>query len=462
MSWFETIFGFLLTPVLIGAAGWAIQQLTPESQQATAVRAIWPWFAKGFVTPAVLWMLLNFGFSFQFHALMPAVQRAQNTGGNWFPIYLHVIAGGWVVAASAWAAVTVAWRLWESYQRIIPEVRLEFHAVCFTSFAIMILPAGALLYGGGWLSVGFAALLLTLPIIGYGAPLLNRPKAKPMYSRALARMKRGNYSDAEKEILQQLEKAENDFDGWLMLAELHATRFNELAEAEKIILDTCLDANATPSQISVALHKLADWQLQLAADPEAAARTLKLIGDRLPGTHLAHMAELRRAQLPSNAEYKQQREARPIPVPAMPSVIPDPAAPPSAPPAVDVAPAPVSPAPEPLDPLEQINRLSEALTRNPNSISDREQLARLLAEPVGKADLAIEQIELLLGMNAQPDVKRVEWLTLIAGWQLQLLQDENAAAVTLGRIVSGFPGTPQAFAAQRRLNLIKMGNPGNA
>ena len=75
--------------------------------------------------------------------------------------------------------------------------------------------------------------------------------------------------------------------------------------------------------------------------------------------------------------------------------------------------------------------------------------------PVGSTGLAVEQIELLLGMQNQPGVKRVEWLTLIAGWQLQLLGDEAAAMDTLTKIVSDFPSTPQAFAAQRRLNLIK-------
>ena len=58
-------------------------------------------------------------------------------------------------------------------------------------------------------------------------------------------------------------------------------------------------------------------------------------------------------------------------------------------------------------------------------------------------------------MGSQPDVKRVEWLTLIAGWQLQLLNDETAAMETLAKIIADFSNTPQAFASQRRLNLIK-------
>jgi tetratricopeptide (TPR) repeat protein len=263
-----------------------------------------------------------------------------------------------------------------------------------------------------------------------------------MYARALARMKRGYYSDAEKEILRQLEKSENDFDCWLMLAELHATRFQELVEAEKIILDLCVHPEATPTQISVALQKLADWQIALASDPEAAAHTLQLISDRLPGTHLALMAETRRSQLPTNREFRESREAKPIPVPAIPSMF-------------ALTEPPALPPPDPTQALAQIQQLTEALTRDPNNIAAREKLARLYAEPLGQVTLAIEQIELLLGMAGQPDTKYAEWLVLIAGWQLHLLEDDSAANLTLTQLVEKYPGTPQAFAAQRRLSLLK-------
>jgi hypothetical protein len=79
----------------------------------------------------------------------------------------------------------------------------------------------------------------------------------------------------------------------------------------------------------------------------------------------------------------------------------------------------------------------------------------LLPELLGKAELAIEQIKLLLGMRDQPYVKQVEWWTLIAGCQLPLLKDEPAAMKTLVKIVSDYASTQQAFAAQRGLNLTK-------
>src|SRR5258708_20345946 len=107
----------------------------------------------------------------------------------------------------------------------------------------------------------------------------------PMYSRAIARIKFGKYSEAEIEIIHQLEKAEDDFDGWMMLAELYARNFNDLPEAEKTVLEVCDHRKTTPTQLSIALHRLADWHLNLAGDPETAHRALQVICDRLPGTH---------------------------------------------------------------------------------------------------------------------------------------------------------------------------------
>jgi hypothetical protein len=151
------------------------------------------------------------------------------------------------------------------------------------------------------------------------------------------------------------------------------------------------------------------------------------------------MAELRRAQLPrSRHELQQQRQPRHIPLPALNE---------SAGTEQDM------PSPEQADVL--MNQLIAQLTHNPNNTSDREKLARLLAEPLGKPDMAIEQMELLLGMPGQPELKRAEWLGLIATWQLKLQQDEAAAQETLERIVREFPATPQAFAAQRRISLLK-------
>lgn len=433
---------------LIGIAGLMVYQLSPEANRRAALLSELPWFFKGLVLPFGLWMLMNIGLSFELQPFMPAIQKAQNAGDPWFFIFLRVVTTGLFLITTYWAAITIGWAAFRASRGIEGEARDNFRALCLTCFVGAALPNALLLWFGGWFTLGVALLFIALPIAGYGQDYLRPAKQRPMYSRAIARMKFGKYSEAEWEIIRQLERAENDFDGWLMLADLQANHFKDIAEAEQIILDICNQPKVTPSQISVALHKLADWQLAIANNPEAADHALQAISSLLPGTHLARMAKLRRAQLPRNAEeLQEQRQPRPIRVPVVPSLLTrhDP------PPPEEIAPPPNVAT----SALDLVNQLSETLTQNPDSISDREKLARLLAEPLGKADLAIEQIELLLAMGNQPDVKRVEWLTLIAGWQLQLQQDETAASATLTKIVQEFPNTPQAFTAQRRLSLMK-------
>lgn len=428
------------TLILISLTAFMIYRYAPEDQGGRAVAAEWPWFVKGFAAPAALWLLMNVGLSFHFQPFMPSVQAAKNSGTGWIFAFLGVVGMGCLLIASYWAAVTLGWLLFRVSRCIETEARSDFRSLTLTCLAGTALPVLWLLWVGGWYTVGFAALLIGLPIAGYGKSILRKPKQRPMYSRAIARMKFGKFSDAEQEIIRQLENAENDFDGWLMLAELYARQFHDIAEAEQIILEICDQPRVTSSQISVALHKLADWQLAVADDPDAADRALHLIKTRLPATHLARMAELRRTQLPrTRHELREQRQPRHIPLPALNESDND----------------AMQDAPDPEKAGLLANQLTEQLTQDPNNTVDREKLARLLAGPLGRVELAIEQMELLSQMQSQPAEKRAEWMGLIAAWQLRLLQDEPAARKTLDRIIQEFPDAPQAFAAQRRISLLK-------
>ena len=96
------------------------------------------------------------------------------------------------------------------------------------------------------------------------------------------------------------------------------------------------------------------------------------------------------------------------------------------------------------------------LKQNPNDVVVRERLAVLLAENLDRADLAIDQIELLIGMPGQPGQKTAEWLGMIAAWLIKYRGDGEKARTILERLIREFPQSAQAFAAQRRLNLMDM------
>jgi tetratricopeptide (TPR) repeat protein len=306
------------------------------------------------------------------------------------------------------------------------------------------LPAIGIAWLGGLPILGFAACLILGPIAGYAPNILRVKKTPPMYARAIAKLKFGKYNEAELEIIRELEKCEDDFDGWMMLAELYARQFNDVNEAEQTVLEICDQPRTTPSQISVALHRLSEWHLNLADDPDRARRALQMICDRLPGTHLAHMAQLRIQQLPGTIEaLHEMRHPKPIPVPAYN-------------PRLAALRAASEAAQAKKEAAELANRCVETLTKDPNDVPAREELAHLLAEHLNQAEQGLEQITLLLNMPEQPAAKRAEWLSLAAAWQISHRGDFDTGRKILERVVREFPESPDALAARRRLQALDL------
>jgi hypothetical protein len=432
---------FFLSGLAVCAA-WVLScGLTPESRRPELRRSLLRWSVKGLLVPSTIWGLMNVGLSWRLQPFMPQVQAALNRGIGWFPAYLQVVAAGLFVISSYWAALTLGWALVDAGAGAEGEARAQFKGLCLTWFLMMALPALLLVWLGGWPLLGLAGIALLAPMANYGPACLHVQKTPPMYARAIARMKFGKYPEAEREIIRELEKSEDDFDGWMMLAGLYANNFDDPLEAEQTILGICDHPKTTPSQLSVALHQLAQWQLQ-RSDPAAARRSLQMICTRLPGTHLAHMAQLRINQLPASmAGLRQQQSTAAIPLPALGD-------------SFDEEPTHAAPAMERHKAAEEANACVEILEADPKNVPARERLARLFAEHLDQPDLGIEQATLLLEMPDQPDSRRAEWLGLIAAWQIRYRHDSDAGRKTLERLIREFPQSAQAFAARRRLQLL--------
>src|ERR1035438_670620 len=433
---------FLLSTVSVIAAWVLSYGLTTERRRAQLLRPLLAWSGKGLLVPLAIWALMNFGLSWNLQPFMPQIQAALNNGDPWLPEYLRVVAVGLFIICSFWTTMTLAWALLEAAHRAEGETRAHLKALCLTCFIAMIVPALVLVFFGGWSMLGLGGIAVLAPMAGYGASVLHAKPMPPIYARAIARMKFGKYPEAEREIIHELERCEDDFDGWMMLADLYANQFNDLPEAERSVLEICDQPKTTPSQLSVALHRLADWQLQRAGDPAAARRALQMICDRLPGTHLARMAQLRIGQLPTTAaELRRQKSATTIPLPALGD-------------SIDRAPAPPESAMERHKAAEAANACVEILEQAPDNVPARERLARLFAEHLDQPDQGIEQVTLLLDMPDQPDARRAEWLGLIAAWHIRYRQDADAGREVLRRVINEFPQSPQALAARRRLQLL--------
>src|SRR6266496_1302306 len=232
MMWLGPFILSLAVSTGLVACAWIMaQQLMPPSRQQGLLRWLLSWTIKGLLLPLALWMVMNIGVSFQLQPFMPQIQAAQNRGVSWLGVYMGVIAAGMFIIGSCWSALTIGWSLVIARAHLHKAEDKNFKQVSRTWFALMLLPTVGIVLLGGWGMLGVASMLLLVVIVRQVSPILQATKAPPMYSSAIAKIKFGKYAEAEWELIRELEKCEDDFEGWMMMAELYATRFCDLGEA---------------------------------------------------------------------------------------------------------------------------------------------------------------------------------------------------------------------------------------
>jgi tetratricopeptide (TPR) repeat protein len=432
--------------ILAGLAGfclvmWDFSQHLPPAQGPQLRRWFTNWMFKGLVMPLLLWIIFNSAAWDWLPPLMPAVEFAKMNGA-WPEIMQYVVTLGLFVISTYWAAVTVAWLL-VVLARQVPDQRQLRH--CVVIWSGILGPVAVLLtWSFGWRFAGLGAILWLLPTLQQVLALQPEQKTAPIYSRAIIAINFDRYEEAEKAVIHELESCEDDFDGWMMLAELYANQFNDLPAAQELIRQTCESPATTPSQFAVAHHRLADWQLKLAQDPNAARAALEQICLRHPRSHLDHMARLRIKQLPaSREEWIAQQSVKKIQMHTLHGSTRNSTAAPASRMSRQEA-------------FVRSQQCVQQLQNNPNDIAAREELARLWAEDLDQVDMGVEQLDLLLAMPGASSAKAAEWLGLLASWHLRFPQNLAAARTAMEQLIRLHPQSPQAFAAQRRLNLLDL------
>jgi len=259
----------------------------------------WGWAAGGILLPVTGWMLINFGVSPNYPPVLAHIHAAKASDGHWVSAWLSLFLPVVFVASSFWMAVTFVWMI------ALHIIEMECSVSDLVGGAILwsalFSPVAALVvYFFGWAGTGLAATLLLAPLLSEQLTLGNPRKkvVSPLYTRALEKIKAGKYSAAEREVIRQLAKRDTDFEGWMILAELYANRFNDLQEADRLIHELCRQTEITRPQMSEALHRLADWHLKLGRDAAAARQVLQEICEAFPATHFGDMARKRINELP--------------------------------------------------------------------------------------------------------------------------------------------------------------------
>ncbi len=422
------------------------------------------WAAKGLVAPLLLWTFFNSGWLID--ALIPRISQAKGAG-NWAKVFAPATSAFLLYATSWWIVVTLAWIGTRVCLRT--EKRIDFFATgaVWLLFATPVAFFILLMMGLG--GIGVAAAVCGGSIV-HGtlriSPFERRKDLPPTYSRALARIAFDKFNEAEIEIIHQLEKAESDFDGWMLLAELYAVHFHDLKTAEQTVCDLCDDPNTNPAQVSIALNRLADWHLKLDNNPANARWALEKLCERLPNTHLEKMARGRIKQLPATREeYLHQQShghtVRLLAVDEQQPLTSDEShgreqwlsAPEGH--TVRITARRAIPTSREVA-LQEANQCVEQLKKNPDDVEARVHFATLLAESLEQADEAIAQLNLLLEMRDQPDAQRARWLSMQADWHARKRNDPDAARALLHRIIAETPQSREAFDAQRRIYLMQV------
>jgi hypothetical protein len=313
-------------------------------------------------------------------------------------------------------------------------------------FGIALPLVGSLVASGIILSILWApqiSSVLISPITDLWDGGTEALKRKPLYSIAEARRKQGKSLEAIDEIRKQLDRFPGDIQGTLLLAAIQAEDLNDLPGAIITLNHFCDRPDAPPPQVAAALNQLADWQLKLAQDPNAARAALEKIITRFPDTGLAVMAAQRVAHL-SGAEtmLRAAHDRQPLAVPEGVKNL-----------GLQKAAAPL--APREADPAQLAATYLKHLEQYPLDTEIREELAVLYADHYQRLDLATRELEQLTAQPHQPMKRVVHWLNLLADLQIRHGAGYDTVRGTLEKIRERFPDTAPAELAHKRIDVLQ-------
>ena len=379
--------------------------------------------------------------------LAPGGERAEVGGAVMHRTYDIVVGLIGLIVASALVGAGLVYMLKKSEAPGKLVVKLLF-TIPFVGGCLLLAPK--MFIWGPFLIVFMAVVLsfMWTPYIGewLASPLTGLfdggnepPERKPLYSIAMTKRNRGKPREAVEDIRHQLESFPNDFEGVMLLARIQAEDLADLAGAEVTLSHFCDWPGAPLKQVAAAYTQLADWQLKLAADADAARAALQNIITRFPDTETAMQAEQRLAHL-SEAEQMilAQHDRQSV-------VLPE-----------GVHNLGLLDSTEFLKPQEvEPGKLAAAhvkhLEAHPHDTEVREKLALIYARDFKRLDLATVELAQLINEPKHKPKQIAYWLNLLAGLQIELGADMATVRETLEKVVERFPDLPVADLAQRRL-----------
>ena len=325
-------------------------------------------------------------------------------------------------------------------------VRANDRGALLIVFIFLLLP-GSILLGLWWTPAisDWIASPITYALTGDSRESYNKPE----YGIANARRKRGQYVEAIEAIDEQLVKHPGNFDGLMLKATIQAENLGDLPAATATIQETLSDPEQLNYRLPVALNKMAEWQLAIAGDPDAARRTLQQIQTALPNSRAAQLAAQRLASLDSSEEsesdvvdfnesYQKLVEES--------AEKDDFTSPLELPKAIELNRQQVG--------EEALQTCLHRVEMHPDSISNREELAALYLDHTKQPAMALRQYEHLLALPGTTIHQKTAWLNKLADIQVKSGESYETIRATLERVVALDPRAAPAARAQQRISYL--------
>lgn len=365
-----------------------------------------------------------------------------------------ILFGTLVLLASAAAA---AWLVWRTVKKAEDPGRMLFKWILTGVIFAMLIGVGA---GSKMSDMGSAFIvpisgavfgvmlgilwapnlgaLLAKPLTGFYDGGEVEVERRPFYSIARAKQKQGRYPEAIAEVRKQLAIFPEDYEGWILLAEIYGDGLKDNAAAQDCVNELLSHLDHAPRNIAYALNRSADWHLSLAADREEARASLQQIVNRYPDTEFAHVAAQRVAHLATDKMLADQKERPRISLTRHEQNI-------------GLMGEVANPQPKAEPPEAAANRLVGHLNEHPLDADAREELAGIYAQHYQRIDLAADQLEQLITAPGVSQKQIARWLNMLADFHLSLASDRAGAEAALKRIMELFPDSAVAANAEKRI-----------
>jgi len=309
-----------------------------------------------------------------------------------------------------------------------------------TPFKVLYVLLPSVILGFIWMpSLG---RMITKPLTGAFEGEDDEAKPKPFYYLAEGKRRQGLYEEAAAEIRKQLEQFPGDVEGMMRLATLQVEDMHNLPAGAATLNELLQQPDLAPNHAVAALQALADWQLNLARDANAAGATFNRIKEMFPDSPYAHMAEQRIAHLEGVARTRDFHEKTVFKVrPAERGLGLRKSTPPAA----------ASESEGDVLAAECVQQLQ----KHPNDTETREKLAWLYAEQLERLDLAVDQLEQLTELPNETPQHIAHWLGVLATLHIRHGHDIDAAEKALRRILERFPNSAISTRAISRLATLQ-------